>query len=530
MRRARSLPRYLPTPPAAAAALLDDDAAAALRLLAGAGVPGAAAALRDAVARGAPAPPRGGRGHALRTLSRALRAGRGLDGCGAAAALDARERWLLADALRPRLYARGDAVQPPPAGGLALVAAGRLLPLQVAPRGRGALPPPTAALTGGDALPAVPAGGAAVASDAARVCELPPRALAALLSLLHRAAALGGRGAGGAPPALAALLRRAPSPPPTAAEGLARLRTALAAARDRASFSRALRRDGACLRGLRLPPVTALRAGSGAGVWGGGAPPQTQTAATSEAPPPPPAEAPAPPPLHPDLEQALRDFEREPYVLLQGECHPLGSAARLDAFLRALRAAVAGALGGCGGGAPAAPPPPAFEGGPPPPAGSGGGGAAAAAVAAAVSADLLVACSRSVHGGDSFAAAHGLAARGCGGGGLLFLAADTGAQPPAEIILRGDSVALCCVNVYRVCADAGGEGGVAVWGLLRCTVREEAVYTLEEEVGGGGGGTGGGGGWLSAVRAKLGWGGGGDAGGVRVEGTRSLDIEWHETV
>jgi hypothetical protein len=225
------------------------------------------------------------------------------------------------------------------------------------------------------------------------------------------------------------------------------------------------------------------------------------------------------PPLHADLEQALRDIEREPSMLLQGACWPLGSAGKLDAFLRALRAAVAAHV--LAALRPAAPPAGGAEGGSLPPAPP----ADLAPTTSAVAADLLVACSRSSHGGDSFAAAHGLTARGCGGGGLLFLAADTGAQPPAEVMLRGASVALCCTNVYRVCADAPpGEGAVAVWGLLRCTVREEALYALEEDAAHGAGG-----GWLGAVRAKLGWGGGGEAGGVRVEAKRSLDIEWTET-
>jgi hypothetical protein len=111
------------------------------------------------------------------------------------------------------------------------------------------------------------------------------------------------------------------------------------------------------------------------------------------------------------------------------------------------------------------------------------------AAVATIVADIAVGVSRTVHGGDSFVAAHELLTRG----GLVFLAAETGAQPPAEILIRGSRASITAVNVYRAAhmetsGDAQSDGdaansasaGVSIWARLRCTVREEIHYSFED--------------------------------------------------
>ena len=105
----------------------------------------------------------------------------------------------------------------------------------------------------------------------------------------------------------------------------------------------------------------------------------------------------------------------------------------------------------------------------------------------AVVADLLVGLSRTQHGGDSFSCLHGLLPRD----GVSFLVADTGTQPPAEVLLRGLTATVNAVNTFKLMglgAEAGrGDGDVefsSPWALLRCTLREEIVFAPCKGTGG----------------------------------------------
>ena len=266
-----------------------------------------------------------------------------------------------------------------------------------------------------------------------------------------------------------------PLPPPFSSSResspLARLRRAVAGATDFISYGAALRRHAGAAHALTLPASAAPRGGAG------------------------PAGA-------RELEQAMRDLEREPCIFLQGEAITLGGRGAAARFLQDLasvvRAQVATDADFCEslvvvGGYTADTNV------------TGGGGegvvdvgepieSAREATVAAIVADIAVGVSRTVHGGDSFVAAHELLTHG----GLVFLAAETGAQPPAEVLVRGARASISAVNVYRAAHmepsavdDEGNSGGgifaanragVAVWARLRCTVREEIQYSIIDVV------------------------------------------------
>lgn len=219
-----------------------------------------------------------------------------------------------------------------------------------------------------------------------------------------------------------------------------------------------------------------------------------------------------------DVEQALRDFGREHAILLNGEERPLGSPQSVCAFVAELGACVregllndASAADGLASqarallarrGAPVnAQATAALE------------AALLSRAVAAIVADVLIASSRTVTGGDSFTRCHGL----LGASDLAFLAAESSSQSPVEVVVTGPTVFLQSVNTYRVVGSgssggsfssssgggssgssavdgahrskfahllkrsstaAAGGGGMQVWALLRCTIRETVRYEV----------------------------------------------------
>lgn len=200
-----------------------------------------------------------------------------------------------------------------------------------------------------------------------------------------------------------------------------------------------------------------------------------------------------------NVDQARKDLLREHSVMLNGVKYALGSVQQLDAFICALAAAVEQGLRSSA----------AFA--------SGAGAAPAtitdgsadsveavqdrhhlAAVTRSVMCDVLIACCRTMTGGDSYAMAHSLFFNPS----LALLTAETAVQAPSIIVVQGSAVFIESVNSYRICsmmgdgpsgpstgddagsggfggadADASGSGGVDVWAWLRCRSREFVSYS-----------------------------------------------------
>ena len=261
-----------------------------------------------------------------------------------------------------------------------------------------------------------------------------------------------------------------------------RARAAVEAAVDRRTYAAALRRHRDRMAYLHLPPAdrawVAPRPSEGRGVAAA-----VQRSAADA--------------LRRDMEQAVRDLGREHCFILNGEPLPLGTPERTGSLLAALcmtvrRELTAGAdamrdVAGSGG--------------------SDGIDASVPsdAVVVAVAADLLVATSRTVNGGDSFARTHALFSHPS----LAFVAAEAGNQAPAEVSFTERRAVITSVNTYKVChiedpspvdssgdvdtrgdftthrrtrrrsfagAPADGGDGIAVWALLRTVVVEMIEY------------------------------------------------------
>lgn len=455
--RSQSLPRSVSSPQMdTLGVFVDASAADALSALANDGVNCAADALADALARDAALP----RTDAL-LLSKAFHS------VPRFASLNARERAVLAGAFSRVHHAQGEVViQERRVEGFYFIVEGRLS--TDSPSGESFSP---GDCFSSDALPA-DARVVAASTDVTLLMIKSPL-LSAMLAWFEHAREIEQKAvagdshkvaapAGGAPGHTA--LPAPPALPPARANEspLSRLRLGVAAATDFASYSAALRRYAGAAHALSLPADSTPR--------GGAAPAGSR-----------------------EVEQAMRDLEREHCIFLQGTAIMLGGRDTAARFLQELAGAVRTQIatdadfceallssrktrGSVGRSANEADSLDAIE-------------SAREAAVATIVADIAVGVSRTVHGGDSFVAAHELLTRG----GLVFLAAETGAQPPAEILIRGSRASITAVNVYRAAhmetsGDAQSDGdaansanaGVSIWARLRCTVREEIHYSFED--------------------------------------------------
>ena len=439
------------------------------------------------------------------------------------ASLDASERRLIAAAFSHQRVRHGctDAVgalaRGAPAPALYVVVEGAAIVLDRAQRsgGRSWLPPPLGRFGAGACFSsdAFPLGALVVPpshgtdSAALSLLMLPLPSLAALLAWFAGAQALrrehaavvaarlhaqlAGACGGGGPPGLRRHLQARTGDAVAAAAVTSRIQAGISHAGDIDAYLAVLRRHAGHLRALPLEQARpfshaqhglqrALSVAAAAvdddGGGGGGA--SGEAAAAGAAEPHAsvvghPAVAAAMRSLEAaikrDVEQSLRDFGREPSVVLNGVVHALGSHPdSLPGFVRSLAGAVAAGLASdaecmrrLG----------ALAGGDPVPLVAqqprqqrrrlDSMRQLLTRAVSAVVADVLVAASRTVTGGDTFTACHGL----LGHSDLAFLAAETSTQAPVEIVVDGATVAVESVNAYRVVGSgSGGDGFVSALG------------------------------------------------------------------
>jgi hypothetical protein len=174
-------------------------------------------------------------------------------------------------------------------------------------------------------------------------------------------------------------------------------------------------------------------------------------------------------PLLPDarvkeFEQALRDFVREPAVILNGVSHALGSFPKVFNFISDMFTLISKEIRGD------------FK--LVAKKDSVSSRSFVDRIACQLIVDILVASSRTATGGDSYAFVHGLFHKD----GVAFVAAESGVQAPVEIFLSGGVVLIQSINLYKICAhdDAGTPRQRHVSmnpiAMLRCRLTETLRY------------------------------------------------------